>query len=510
MWDMITGSHLFELGGHSIASVVHSCTLADNGSLAITGGDDHSIRIWDLQRSTEMETVPQHNGDVTSVVISSCGKFGVSAGCDGVVVIYELIGMKVINTIKGHTKQISQVLALRDSQHLLTSSLDGTINLWDGEMGKALKTFFCHEEIATCIAITMDAELLLTGGDTGTISFWSMKSGEKLKTFPNHSSSVVSVAFVKGSNFCFFVSAAQDGQICVRDFHTAKVLLRTQPNGETLLCTSVSPNNNIIATGLENCTCHVLRLPDGKLLSVLRGHKRPVTSVKVLHNKNQCLTASLDHTIRLFDIQSSECITVFRTDLPITSVDIDRTGEVILYGTKGGWISTAFNQQNRISPLLKELKDDPSSSVSSFQTSTGSQDSIDSDYENLCASVDELNTQTCDRRDDIDTEATDNEPNSTEAERRVPSQTTTPEEEVDFPLDVNVDIEHHGDVVDSTSTNNIEPQSMESKTVELVQEDRGGVIGFQQIPSVEDETSEPRELPVTIPGSTKSTACSIL
>ena len=509
MWDMITGSHLFELGGHSITSVVHSCTLADNGSLAITGGDDHSIRIWDLQRSTGIETVQQHDGDVTSVVISPCGNFGVSAGRNGVVIIYELIGMKIINTIKGHTEQITQVLAMRDSQHLLTSSLDGTIKFWNGEMGKALKTFFCRKERATCIAITMNADILLTGGDTGTISFWSMKSGDKLKTFTNHSSSVVSVAFVQGSDYFFIVSAAQDGQICVRDFHTAKVLLRTQPNGEKLLCTSIS--SNIIAKGLENYTCHILSLPDGKLVSVLSGHKQPVTSVKILPNKNQCLTASLDCTIRLFDIPSSECITVFRTDLPITSVDIDQTGEMILYGTKKGWISTAFNQQNKISPLLKQLKDGHSSSMSSLQTSTDSEDSIGSAYENLCTSMDGIDVQAS---DDGDTEGPDNTP---EGDLMPPSQTVITKDMVfsEQSLAVSEDIDSHSKVVDSSltmNTNNSEPHPLESSTVELDQKEelRGEFLGSQQIPVVEGKVSELTEPQMTIPDPIKSTTCSIL
>ena len=372
VWSLQSGAHLFNLAGHT--DTVCCTTMADEGSLAITGSADCSIRIWDLQ-SPPVSQMTLHQGDVRSVAISPCETYGISAGADATIKIYELGSMKLVGNIKGHSECVNHVLVLRDSRQVLTASSDKTIQLWNGESGELVQSFKGHEAKVNCVALSSDGELLMSGGEDGQVLFWGLKTGKKLKAFSNHSTGIISVAFAQSSSSYFMLSASRDGQLCIRDFYTAEVLLSTKAHTqEDMLCLAVSRNACFIATGSTDCTVNILSIPQGELKVVLSGHKKAVRSVKVLPDCEKCLSASEDCTLRIWGIAHGECLASLHMDAPVLSCDISRHMK-ILCGTTKGWVSTAFYQVHQnasTSPVMSKLLGMESPSASSFADSLSS------------------------------------------------------------------------------------------------------------------------------------------
>ena len=367
MWDILSGTYLYSLTGQE--GVVHTCTLADQGDLLVTGGNDQRVRIWDLKRSGDNKTTTQHRGDVLSIALSPCGNYGLSAGQDSMVIIYELTTMKIMKKLRAES--VSKIYAMRDGKHFLTSSSAGCVKFWDGEKEEVVREFSCYGDGVTCVDVTMDAELLVVGGESGKLTFWGVASGEKLKTLNSHSDSVVFVSFAKGTDFNYILSTCRSGEICVRNFLTGKIVLQTHLNSAAeITCSAVSSNATLLAMGCEDTTCSIISIPSGQISLTLTGHKLAVTAVSFLSNNTQCLTGSLDKTIRLFDISTGEFCAVFQTDLPITCISSDRRGEMIMYGTVGGWVSMAYHQSSagEVNPIVKELEGVVSSSMSSAST----------------------------------------------------------------------------------------------------------------------------------------------
>ena len=365
MWDLQTGSHLYDLSGHQDS--VCSIGIENESNLAITGSADCSIRIWDLQNPPVVNHTQLHSEAVNSVAISPCGFYGISASADMTVKVYELESLKVLRTLSGHKGTVNHVLALRDSRRLVTASSDEIIQLWDGESGEVLRKFEGHEAPVSCVAVTRDSELLMSGAEDGKIIFWSLKTGKKLKTFTNHSSGIVAVDFAQTTSDFYMLSASRDGFVCVRDFHSAKIVLSTNVNPSPLLCLSVSPNAGFIAVGLASGTGRVLQLPDGRAKAALIGHKKALRSVKILPNSETCLTGSDDQTLRVWNMKTGECLTTFNVDAPVLACDISPS-MTILYGTEKGMVSTALYQTSP-NPVLKKLQGLQSLSSSTIATS---------------------------------------------------------------------------------------------------------------------------------------------
>ena len=541
MWDLLTG-HQCTLTGHT--GVLHTCAMADNGDLLITGGDDHTVQIWDLKRSNTRKTQQQHRGSVSSVVVSPCGNFGLSAGTDSTVIIYDLSSMNIVKEVRGHSDSITALCTLRDARHFLTASSDGSIKLWEGKSGEVVKVFEWAEEKVTCLAVTLDSELLLSGGDEGTIVFWSLKSGENLKSFTNHTSAVVFVGFAKGVDFHYFLSAAHSGEVCVRNFQTAKVAHQSQLVSSELTSATLSPNATLLALGCIDGSCCIVSILTGTRMSTLVGHREAVTSVSVLPANEQCLTASLDKTIRLFDVASGECVAVFCTDLPVTCLSTDQVGEVILYGTREGWVSSVFNQVSEASPVVKELRGIASFSLSSIQTSTESGVSFSSGAELQTPSSD-TNPLIDQQKPPSDTnllteQVTEVEPNANEPladhygddgtsmdhhrdngifiDHHGNELTTAQQNGTDYPIDVNVEVVIGNKTQSLSSSENTNEQvlTQQTETHQLADSSETHAIANGGPPVTEhtdvpaSSATRPMTEVVTGQGTTRSSACSVL
>ena len=386
VWDLSSGSYIFDLSTEH-STTTHCTSMADGGNLAITGSADSCIRIWDLKSPPVSHVSKYHNSDTLTVTISPCGMYAISGGADSIIKVYDLDSMDVLKELHGHQGAVNHVVVMRDSKHLLSASSDGSICLWNGETEEVVRTF--HDEKinsqVNCIAISADSELLMSGNEDGMVIFWSVKTGKLLKSFNNHKSAIVSVAFAQSVTTKYIISASRDGQVCTRDFHSAKIILSKRTHTNNLLCLDVSRDASLYATGSKDRECHIISLPSGSLVSVLAERKGSVRAVRLLQTSKVCITASEDCTLCLWDISQSECIATLHADLPVLSCDLDRHETNILFGTKDGWVSTAFyhDQCTQYTPILRRLKGIMSPSSSSFMETDSSRSSkvLDTDQE---------------------------------------------------------------------------------------------------------------------------------
>lgn len=391
IWDAMNGSYLYSLSGHT--DTVHCTAVADAGKLAITGSADHSLRVWDVLSPPVTQTTKLHSDDITSVVLSAHSNHGASASKDGTVRVFDIDSMNILREIQPCSASVNQLLVYKDTHKLFLASKDGTICLWNGETGDVLTTFEGQGSPVNCLAITASKELLMSGGENGEVAFWSIDTGKKLKMFFDHSSGVLVVAFLKQKKDHFMFSCSKNGELFIRDFQTAKVVTSTQLHTGELVSASLAPKSSFMVCGSNDGAAYVIALPQCTLRAVLTGHTAAVKAVKVFPDSTKCVTGSDDRTIRIWDTDEGRCLAVLCVDVPVLACDVNHN-MVILYGTAGGWVSTAAYQSDPSSPnaLISKLEGRDTPSVSS--PSTASQSTLSSKTE----------TVQCEEDDDVDWE----------------------------------------------------------------------------------------------------------
>jgi WD40 repeat protein/tRNA A-37 threonylcarbamoyl transferase component Bud32 len=102
----------------------------DGRNLA-TGGEGHTVTVWDAKDGKPREILRGHTGDVWALAFSPDGRWLASAGEDTTVRIWDAKSWQLQHTFRGHTKLIMSLAFSPDGRRLASGSRDRTMKIWD-------------------------------------------------------------------------------------------------------------------------------------------------------------------------------------------------------------------------------------------------------------------------------------------------------------------------------------------------------------------------------------------
>jgi len=165
VWDLESGQCLYTLTGHT--SAINAVAVTPDGRRAISG-TGHKIKIWDLEKKE---------------CIYSLGDYRPGPGA----IIRE--GQKPIEVGVGGAKPT--VAITEDGSRAVSTSAE-IIKVWDLESGQCLHTLTGHTDLITSVVVTPDGRRAVSGSQDGTLRVWDLNKGECLWTLrtPRVSSSL--------------------------------------------------------------------------------------------------------------------------------------------------------------------------------------------------------------------------------------------------------------------------------------------------------------------------------
>lgn len=128
-------------------------TLASPGRHArwvASGGLDHKIKLWDLERGVEkleIQNSDEEFPDRGSVYALCANDYLLaSGGPESVVKIWDARSGKRVTKFVGHTDNIRDVLISQDSDTVMTASSDQTVKVWSMTAGRCMYTLTMHND----------------------------------------------------------------------------------------------------------------------------------------------------------------------------------------------------------------------------------------------------------------------------------------------------------------------------------------------------------------------------
>jgi hypothetical protein len=177
-----------------------------DGNLAITGSNDGTARIWNVQTGQQLG-VYKHGSAVSSVAISPDNNYALTSSVseENAAYLWDISSQNKVVEFKGHLDFLTSVAFSHDGTYVLTGSADNTARLWDAATGKLLKTFRGHTGYVYSVHFSQNDKNVLTASGDSTARIWDTSTGKVLHSF-KHPSLVLSAVFSPDDKFVLTAS----------------------------------------------------------------------------------------------------------------------------------------------------------------------------------------------------------------------------------------------------------------------------------------------------------------
>ncbi|KAF0153925.1 MAG: (Myosin heavy-chain) kinase [Syntrophaceae bacterium] len=289
--------------GHSVSSLA----ITPDGKHVISGGGDHTLKLWDMASGREIRTLSGHKDGINCLAVSPDGRYVISA-----------------------------------SRRLSNSGK--SLVLWEIETGREIRDFQPGYEVPA-LAFTPDGKYIVTGSsgsaweDAKSMAVWDVVAGREIRKFGDSSSKNALAVTPDGR----FVVANSGWKLKLWDIATGREVRTFQGEHASILTSiAVSPDGRYAVSGSWDKTLKLWDIATGREIRTMRGHKEKVLSVAFSPDGRHILSGpgAYDDVARLWSVDSGRLIRTF--DVPenlmdtIPSLAVTPDGKYAVMGNRNG------------------------------------------------------------------------------------------------------------------------------------------------------------------------------
>jgi len=311
------------------SSPVSSVAISPDGRYVLTGGNDGSIRLWDVRSGKEIRQLLGHTGPISGSIFSPDSKRILTGSADQTARLWDLTTGKELYKLTGHHDRVAGVAYTPDGKMLLTSSSDGTTRLWDAATGQAIRIFTGYTG-----AISPDGRSIVTVEESGVVRILNLQTKQEILQFTHdHASGLSSLRFSADGKS--ILTGSLDGTAALWDPVNGKALQRYVGHTGSIVSAAFSPDGNSIITASGDGTARSWNMQTGQ---ELRRFTSPayVTGAVVSPDGNYLLTGSNEGMARLWSVRARSELPSFTTSSGFGAVAFSPNTKFILTGDFNG------------------------------------------------------------------------------------------------------------------------------------------------------------------------------
>ncbi|CAG8782421.1 27451_t:CDS:2, partial [Racocetra persica] len=307
-----------------------------------------------------------HYDEVTSITWSTDSRFFLSTSKDMTAKLHSLFPTEDFTTVtfSGHKNYVVGAYFSKDQNMIYTVSKDGALFIWkfassqtptedddqheemdidnaESELTKSKKWIISSRHYfnqsgakVICSAYHIASNLLVVGFSSGIFGIWEMPDFNNIHTLSISQKAIDSVTINSTGEWLAFGSSKL-GQLLVWEWQSESYVLKQQGHYYDMNTLSYSSDGQNIATGGDDGKVKVWNTMSGFCFVTFSEHTSGVSVVEFAKNGHVLFSASLDGTVRAFDLIRYRNFRTFTSPSPVqfTSLAVDPSGEIVCAGS---------------------------------------------------------------------------------------------------------------------------------------------------------------------------------
>jgi WD40 repeat protein len=289
------------------ANQVNAAAVSRDGRLALIATADRSLKLWDVQAERELKRFVGHTASIWSVAFSPDERFALSGSMDGTMRLWDATSGQELKRFDGHLTLVAAVAFSNDGHRVASGGYDGSVVLW-GIDGQELKRFDNIGRYIHALAFTPDGKHLLVGGDKQLVQV-EVETGRAVQTFPNHTQAVSCVAANRDGTFA--ATGCDDGVIRVWDLKAGKLAksLALEPRSP-IRDLGFAPSGNALLSASADHSLRLWDIAGGKQVGKFDKHADAIIRGSFVNGGKQTLSISRDSVIKPWSLAKFEPLVV--------------------------------------------------------------------------------------------------------------------------------------------------------------------------------------------------------
>ncbi|KZT37455.1 WD40 repeat-like protein, partial [Sistotremastrum suecicum HHB10207 ss-3] len=348
-----------------------NCIVFSPNSKFIAVSHDSHVQVWRTPNHLVREFAPfvlhrtytGHHDEVLSITWSKDSRFFLSSSRDMTARLFTLDPLPDYRpkTFAGHRDAVIAAYFSNNGRAIYTVSKDGAVFTWrakpkedadessDGSeevddkenyiararWGVRERHYFNQSgSKVVCCTFHAPSSLLVVGFSTGIFGLWEMPAFSNLHTLSISQEKISSVAISPSGEWLAF-GAKKLGQLLVWEWQSESYVLKQQGHYFDMNTLSYSADGQTIATGGDDGKVKLWNTTSGFCFVTFSEHTSSVSCVEFAKQGQVLFSASLDGTVRAFDLVRYRNFRTFTSPSPVqfSCLAVDPSGEVVAAGS---------------------------------------------------------------------------------------------------------------------------------------------------------------------------------
>jgi WD40 repeat protein/serine/threonine protein kinase len=294
LWRLCRDGSLHTFIGHTSA-VLAAVSFTPDGTILASGGQDGSVRLWDVATRRPILSLEGFEPGVGSLAFTPDGAILAFASGNGRIHLWDVAARRHVVSWQAAARY-TKIAFTPDGKLLASGGGSGPIEFWDIPTG--YKRASLPGPGGNRVAISPDGRTLAASKDT-TVRLWDMATQQETAVLPGHKANVNGLAFSPDGKM--LVSCGHDATIKLWDLATHRELKTLQGQSSYWSVAFTPDGKTLITAGMDS----LIRLWDTATwhpLSTLRGHTSATFGVAVSPDGRTLASGSDDGTVKLWDL----------------------------------------------------------------------------------------------------------------------------------------------------------------------------------------------------------------